>query len=212
MLSLARRPAAPGSSRIEAFLECAGNGRTRFEPVPPGTPGATMPSGTPSGRVFRSAGVLDLASVNQDTVDVVSQGADFPEMRRGLPLPSRRDPECWSSGYEWRAATSGSRRSGASAGAGLGRHRVDQMAGRLEVIDHAFDGFWNTDNYVIWDERGDPIAPGGRNATEVADRRSGRWSLALTAVSFAISGWAWSGYGPIQFVEVSTDGGGTGCR
>ena len=71
----------------EAFLECAGNGRTRFEPLPPGTPWRNDAVGNAAWEGVSLADVLELAGVRPETVDVVSQGADFPEMRRGLPLP-----------------------------------------------------------------------------------------------------------------------------
>ncbi len=81
-----------GSSRIEAFLECAGNGRTRFEPRPPGTPWRNDAVGNAVWEGVPLARALELAGVTPGTVDVVTQGADFPEMRRGLPLIVARDP------------------------------------------------------------------------------------------------------------------------
>ncbi len=149
-----------GSSQVEAFLECAGNGRTRFEPLPPGTPwrndavGNAVWEGVPLGRV------LDLAGVKPGTVDVVTQGADFPEMRRGLPLAVARDPEVllvWGmNGEPLPVAHGGPVRLLVPGWAGIASTKW--LAG-IEVIDRAFDGFWNTDNYVIWDERGDPLRP-----------------------------------------------------
>jgi DMSO/TMAO reductase YedYZ molybdopterin-dependent catalytic subunit len=32
----------------------------------------------------------------------------------------------------------------------------------LEVLDHAFAGFWNADNYVVWTAAGEPVARCGR--------------------------------------------------
>jgi sulfane dehydrogenase subunit SoxC len=76
----------------------------------------------------------------------------------------------------------------------------------IEMVDRAFDGFWNTDNYVIWDERGDPLRP----VAEMPPK-----SVIVTPAAGAtispgparVAGWAWSGFGPIQAVEVSTDAG-----
>ena len=196
-----------GSTRIEAFLECAGNGRTRFEPLPPGTPwrndaiGNALWDGVPLGRV------LDLASVKPGTVDVVTQGADFPEMRRGLPLAVARDPEVlvvWAmNGEPLPIAHGGPVRLLVPGWAGIASTKW--LIG-IEVIDRAFDGFWNTDNYVIWDERGDPLRP----VAEVPPK-----SVIVTPADgetispgpVPISGWAWSGFAPIQTVEVSTDAG-----
>ena len=76
----------------------------------------------------------------------------------------------------------------------------------IEAIDRAFDGFWNTDNYVIWDERGDPLRPVAEMPPKSvivtpADRQEIPPGPELS------SGWAWSGFGPVQTVEVSTDAG-----
>lgn len=196
-----------GASRIEAFLECAGNGRTRFEPIPPGTPwrndavGNAVWEGVPLGRV------LELAGVATGTIDVVTQGADFPEMRRGLPLVVARDPGVrlvWSmNGEPLPVAHGGPVRLLVPGWAGIASTKW--LAG-IEAIDRAFDGVWNTDNYVIWDERGDPLRP----VAEMPPK-----SVFVTPTDgetispgpIAIAGWAWSGFGSIQTVEVSTDAG-----
>src|SRR5215212_7743741 len=143
-----------GSSQVEAFLECAGNGRTRFEPVPPGTPWRNDAVGNAVWEGVPLACVLDLAGVKPGTVDVVTQGADFPEMRRGLPLTVARDPQV----------------------------------------------------LVIWDERGDPLRPVAEMPPKSvivtpADRQK------ISQGSVTVAGWAWSGFGPVQTVEVSIDGG-----
>jgi sulfane dehydrogenase subunit SoxC len=196
-----------GPSLTEAFLECAGNGRTRFEPLPPGTPwrndavGNAVWEGVPLGRV------LELSGVKPGTVDIVTQGADFPEMRRGLPLAVARDPGVllvWGmNGKPLPVAHGGPVRLLVAGWAGIASTKW--LAG-IEAIDRAFDGFWNTDNYVIWDERGDPLRP-------VAEMPPKSVIVAPAAGetkspgSVQITGWAWSGFGPIQTVEVSTDAG-----
>jgi DMSO/TMAO reductase YedYZ molybdopterin-dependent catalytic subunit len=196
-----------GSSRIEAFLECAGNGRARFEPLPPGTPwhndavGNALWNGVPLGRV------LDLAGVKPGSVDVVTQGADFPEMRRGLPLAVARDPEVlivWAmNGEPLPVAHGGPVRLLVPGWAGIASTKW--LVG-IEVIDRAFDGFWNTDNYVIWDERGDPLRPVAEMPPKsvIVAPADGQ---TISPGPVRISGWAWSGFAPIQTVEVSTDAG-----
>jgi DMSO/TMAO reductase YedYZ molybdopterin-dependent catalytic subunit len=196
-----------GSSRLEAFLECAGNGRTRYEPLPPGTPwrndavGNALWEGVPLGHV------LELAGVKPGTVDVVTRGADFPEMRRGLPLVVARNPEVllvWTmNGESLPVAHGGPVRLLVPGWAGIASTKW--LTG-IELIDHAFDGFWNTDNYVIWDERGDPLRP----VTEMPPKSVIVTPAAGEMISpgpFRVAGWAWSGFGAIQTVEVSTDDG-----
>ncbi|MBW3634523.1 MAG: sulfite oxidase [Chloroflexi bacterium] len=196
-----------GSSRIEAFLECAGNGRTRFDPVPPGTPwrndavGNAVWEGVPLGRV------LDLAGIKAGTVDIVAQGADFPEMRRGLPLSVARDPEVlvvWGmNGEPLPVAHGGPMRLLVPGWAGIASTKW--LVG-IEVIDRAFDGFWNADNYVIWDERGDPLRPVAEMPPKsvIVTPAEGQ---SVSSGPTLVAGWAWSGFGPIQAVDVSTNAG-----
>jgi sulfane dehydrogenase subunit SoxC len=196
-----------GWSRIEAFLECAGNGRSRFDPVPPGTPwrndaiGNAVWEGVPLGRV------LDLAGIKAGTVDIVSQGADFPEMRRGLPLSVARDPEVlvvWGmNGEPLPVAHGGPVRLLVPGWAGIASTKW--LVG-IEAIDRAFDGFWNTDNYVIWDERGDPLRPVSEMPPKsvIVTPAEGQ---SVSSGPIVVAGWAWSGFGPIQAVDVSTDAG-----
>jgi DMSO/TMAO reductase YedYZ molybdopterin-dependent catalytic subunit len=76
----------------------------------------------------------------------------------------------------------------------------------IEAIDRAFDGFWNSDNYVIWDERGDPLRPVAEMPPKsVLVTPADGQKISPGPVS--VAGWAWSGYGPVQMVEVSADAG-----
>jgi hypothetical protein len=76
----------------------------------------------------------------------------------------------------------------------------------VEAIDRAFDGFWNTDNYVIWDERGDPLRPVAEMPPKSVIVIPAN-DLKIPPGPIAVAGWAWSGFGSIQTVEVSTDAG-----
>ena len=78
----------------------------------------------------------------------------------------------------------------------------------LTALDRPFDGFWNTDNYVVWDEHGDALRP----VTEMPPKSlivHPEDGARLAAGAVALTGWAWSGYAPIRSVEISTDGGST---
>jgi DMSO/TMAO reductase YedYZ molybdopterin-dependent catalytic subunit len=78
----------------------------------------------------------------------------------------------------------------------------------LEALPRTFDGFWNTDNYVVWDERGVPLRP----VAEMPPKSlivTPRDQLPIQPGEVVVSGWAWSGFGPIRSVEVSTDDGQT---
>ena len=196
-----------GSSQIEAFLECAGNGRTRFEPLPPGTPWRNDAIGNALWDGVSLGHVLELAGVKPETIDIVTQGADFPEMRRGLPLTVARDPGVmlvWGmNGEPLPVAHGGLVRLLVPGWAGIASTKW--LAG-IEAIDRAFDGFWNTENYVIWDERGDPLRPVAEMPPKsvIVTPADGQ---TIAPGPVRIAGWTWSGFGPIQTVDVSTDAG-----
>jgi DMSO/TMAO reductase YedYZ molybdopterin-dependent catalytic subunit len=199
------------SREHEAFLECAGNGRTRFQPLPPGTPWANDAVGNAVWGGVQLATLLEMAGVQPDAVDVVSQGGDFAEMRRGLPISVAMHPETmvvWSmNGEPLPAAHGGPVRLLVPGWAGIASTKW--LVG-LEVLDRPFDGFWNTDNYVFWDASGSALRP----ITEMPPKSliaSPQDGKRVAAGSNIVSGWAWSGYGAIQQVQVSVDAGASWC-
>jgi DMSO/TMAO reductase YedYZ molybdopterin-dependent catalytic subunit len=193
--------------RLEAFLECAGNGRTRFDPLPPGTPWKNDAIGNAVWEGVSLAAILAMAGVQPGTVDIVTQGGDFPEMRRGLPLAVANDPDVlliWAmNGEPLPVAHGGPVRLLVPGWAGIASTK---WLVALEAIDHPFAGFWNTDNYVFWDERGDPLRPVAEMPPKsvIATPDNG---ATLTAGETVIAGWAWSGFAPVHSVEVSTNDG-----
>jgi sulfane dehydrogenase subunit SoxC len=192
---------------LEAFLECAGNGRSRFAPVPPGTPWQNDAVGNAVWEGVALADVLAKAGVLDGAVDVVSQGADFPEMRRALPLSAAFGPEILiatrMNGEPLPLAHGGPARLLVPGWAGIASTK---WLTSLEVMDRPFDGFWNADNYVFWDEDGAPLRPIAEMPPKSIIVTPGDGST-LAAGDIEIAGWAWSGYGAIQRVEVSVDGG-----
>ena len=91
-VSLAALRAMPQRT-VTAVLECAGNGRTGYDPLPEGTPWLYDAAGCAVWEGVPLAALLDRTGVREGAVDLVAQGADFPEMRRGLPLTVARDPD-----------------------------------------------------------------------------------------------------------------------
>lgn len=191
----------------EAFLECAGNGRTRFRPLPPGTPWANDAVGNAVWGGVPLAVLLDMAGVQPDAVDVVSQGGDFAEMRRGLPISVAMHPDTmvvWSmNGEPLPAAHGGPVRLIVPGWAGIASTKW--LVG-LDILDRPFDGFWNTDNYVFWDAFGSALRPIAEMPPKSLISVPADAST-ISAGSITVSGWAWSGYGNIQQVQVSVDGG-----
>jgi sulfane dehydrogenase subunit SoxC len=193
--------------RLTAFLECAGNGRTRFAPVPDGTPWRNDAVGNAVWEGVSLATMLDLAGVREGAVDVVTQGADFPAMRRGLPLAVARDPDTLlvlrMNGEPLPVAHGGPVRLLVPGWAGIASTKW--LVG-LEIIDRAFDGFWNTDNYVYWAADGTALRP----VTEMPVKSvisAPRADTVLAPGPVTIAGYAWSGHGAIARVDISLDGG-----
>lgn len=204
--SLADLQAMPQRT-LTSFLECAGNGRTRFSPVPEGTPWRNDACGTAIWEGVPLVDVLALAGVKPGAVDLVAQGGDFPEMQRGLPFSVARDPDTLlvlrMNGQPLPVAHGAPVRLLTPGWAGIASTKW--LVG-LTVLDRAFAGHWNADNYVYWAEDRTALRPveemGVKSviASPQADER-------LAQGATTVTGYAWSGYGEIATVEVSTDGG-----
>lgn len=208
VLSLADLQAMPQRS-VTAVLECAGNGRTGFDPVPEGTPWRYDAAGCAVWEGVPLAALLELTGVCEDTIDVVTQGGDFPEMRRGLPLSVARDSDTLvvlaMNGEPLPIAHGGPARLLAPGWAGIASTKW--LVG-LEALDRAFDGFWNTDNYVVWSAEGEPLRPVAEMPVRsvISAPEDG---AVVPAGPLRVSGYAWSGYGAIRRIEISADNGAT---
>ena len=208
ILSLRELHALPRRT-LTAFLECAGNGRTRFAPVPEGTPWRNDAVGNAEWEGAPLAAVLDLAGVPDGAVDLVCQGGDFPEMRRGLPLAVARDPETllvWGmNGAPLPVAHGGPVRLLVPGWAGIASTKW--LVG-LEILDRPFAGYWNAEQYVFWTAAGEPVRPIREMPVKsvIASPAAG---ADVRAGPQVVAGYAWSGFGAIRRVEVSTDGGAT---
>lgn len=194
---------------ISAFLECSGNSRSRFEPQADGTQWGNTAIGNAEWIGTPLAAVLELAGVQEGTVDIVCQGGDFPEMQRGLPLTKALDPNTllvWSMNGEPVPAPNGGPVRLLVPGWG-GIASIKWIVG-LEAIDQPFQGPFNTESYVIINEEDQILLP-----VTVMPVKSAIMDplpdAELAAGPVTIGGYAWSGYGAIERVEVSTDGGET---
>jgi DMSO/TMAO reductase YedYZ molybdopterin-dependent catalytic subunit len=207
-LTLADLEAMP-QRELTAFLECAGNSRTRFEPRPEGTPWRDDAVGTATWEGVPLAHLLDLAGARPEGVDLVAQGGDMPSMQRGLPMAVAREPDVVvalrMNGAPLLPAHGFPARLFVPGWAGIASTK---WLTRLTVLDHPFAGFWNADNYVFWSEDGEPL----RTVREMPPKAlllTPRDGQTVAAGEVAVVGHAWSGYGAIRMVEVSVDGGET---
>ncbi len=195
------------SRTITAFLECSGNSRGRFDPQADGTQWGNGAIGNVEWTGVSLIDILDLAGLQDGAVDVVSQGGDFPEMQRGLPVEMAYDPDVmlvWQmNGADLPAPNGGPVRLLVPGWGGIASTKW--IVG-LEVIDHPFQGSFNTESYVIINEDGTVLRP-VREMPVKSAITSIAPGAALTAGEQTIGGFAWSGYAGIATVEVSVDGG-----
>ncbi len=196
---------------ITAFLECSGNSRGRFPAMPQRTEGTQWGNGAIGNAEWMGvslADILDMAGIQQGAIDVVSQGGDFPEMQRGLPLEFASDPDVmlvWEMNGEPLPAPNGGPVRLLVPGWG-GIASTKWIVG-LEVIDRPFDGHYNSESYVFIDENGAVYRPVMQQPVKSVIT-SPAPDVQVTAGPVTINGFAWSGYAGIARVEVSTDDGG----
>jgi DMSO/TMAO reductase YedYZ molybdopterin-dependent catalytic subunit len=195
---------------ITAFLECSGNSRSRFLDEPETVEGTQWPNGGIGNAEWTGVSlidVLDMAGVQEGAVDVVSQGGDFPEMQRGLPIEMAFDPDVmlvWQmNGEDLPAPNGGPVRLLVPGWGGIASTKW--IVG-LEVIDHPFAGHYNTESYVIINEDGTILRP-VREMPVKSVITTPVPNAELSAGEMTVSGFAWSGYAGIDSVVVSIDGG-----
>jgi DMSO/TMAO reductase YedYZ molybdopterin-dependent catalytic subunit len=188
------------------WLECAGNSRTRFDPPAEGNPWS---DGAVSNAAFTGTplrGLLELAGVQDRAVEVVTTGADSPEFQRGLPLGVALRPEvllAWQINGQPIPMPNG----------GPVRLIVPRWAGiasvkwpiHLQLVDRAFEGYYNHERYVYVDADGARHGP----VRQMPVKAVIAWpteSAVLPPGRHRVFGYAWSGSGPITSVEVSLEG------
>ena len=203
-LDLAGLRALPSQTQ-EVWLECAGNSRRRFDP--PGE-GNQWDDQAVSNAVFTGVplrAVLEQVGVEDDAIEVVATGYDAASFQRGLPLDVALSPEVlvafemngepipWPNG-------------------GPARLIVPRWAGiasvkwpaRIELVNTPFQGHFNAERYIMVDADGRTL----RTVREMPVKSVIAWpgeGETLRAGPHTVFGFAWSGLGQIDRVDVSTD-------
>lgn len=195
------------SQTFTAFLECSGNSRGFFEPNASGTQWGNTAVGNAEWVGTQLGAILDMAGVQPGAVDIVSQGGDFPEMQRGLPIEVAMAPDTmvvWQMNGEGLPVVHGGPVRLFVPGWG-GIASTKWLIG-IDVIDHVFAGKLNSDSYTIITEFEQHIRP-VREMPVKAVITAPTNGAQINAGQQTIAGYAWSGYGGIRAVEVSTDSG-----
>jgi sulfane dehydrogenase subunit SoxC len=219
-IDLAALRSMPRTTRRVTF-ECAGNGRARLSPRPISQPWLTEAVGTAEWTGVPLAAVLREAGVLPGAVDVAFTGADHgiergveQDYSRGLRLADAMDGEVLLAD-EMNGAPLPPQHGAPVRLVAPGWYGMAQVKWlqRVTVLDRPFDGFQNATAYRFkqGDEAGEPVTrilpralmvppgfPDFMSRIRIVDRGA-----------HTLRGRAWSGWGPIARVEVSTNGGET---
>ncbi|MEA2419461.1 MAG: hypothetical protein QOE60_1667, partial [Thermoleophilaceae bacterium] len=199
-------------------FECAGNGRALLQPRPISQPWLTEAVGTAEWAGTPLAPLLAEAGVGDGAVEALFTGLDYgmeggtaQAYERSLPLADLDEallvyemngaPLPPQHGFPLRLVVPG----------WYGMTNVKWLA-RITLLEEPFDGYQNAVAYRIYDADGEPGDPVGRMLPRslmvppgVPDFMTRERFLAPGPVT--LRGRAWSGHGPVERVEVSTDGG-----
>jgi DMSO/TMAO reductase YedYZ molybdopterin-dependent catalytic subunit len=219
-IDLATLKAMPATT-VRSTMECAGNGRARLEPRPVSQPWLVEAVGTAEWTGVPLRDLLTAAGVRPEAVDVVFTGADHgvergveQDYQRKLSVADALDPDVLVAyamngaplapqhGFPVRLLVPG----------WYGMTNVKWLT-RIDVLDHAFDGFQQK-AYVVRqspDEPGEPITRIAPRALTIPPgfpdfMTRGR---VVRPGLVTLEGRAWSGRAPVTAVEVSVDGGAT---
>lgn len=206
----------------QAMLECAGAGRTAFEPLPRGTTWSrTGGMGCPRWTGVRLSDVLRLAGVRGSARHVAFAGADFgqvataPRVIRSIPIAKAMEAHTMVAiginggdlpavhGYPMRSMVPG----------WVGSASIKWL-NSIELLEAPFKGTYMDDSYRM---PRTPVPSGSRMPADAVSTED--WPVKSMIVSpypgsrhkvgssVAFYGYAWVGEGRIRGVEVSFDGG-----
>jgi len=204
---------------LAVTLECAGNGRSRMTPKPPGVEWRFGAAGTARFTGVPLAAVLERAAARPEAAVVVLTGADSGEVATGrsepfaraLSVADARDPDlllAWEMNGEPLTAEHGRPLRAVVPG----RYAVDSVKWLTEVRLQAepFRGFYQEEHYRFRGEAGTPEgAAVGRLRVRALIGRPADGGTVAAGTPVEVAGTAWSGGGAVTSVEVSADGGAT---
>ncbi len=203
-------------------MECAGNGRARFDPMPASQPWLLEAVGTARWRGVPLRGVLEEAGLAGGAVEVLFTGLDRgveggveQSYQRSLTVAeAMRDdvllvhemngaPLLPQHGFPLRLVVPG----------WYGMTNVKWLS-TVTVLDRPFDGYQQDHSYRLRADEQDPGTPLTRMLPRALMVPPGipeflTRERILAPGEHVLQGRAWSGHAPIAAVEVSVDGGGT---
>lgn len=208
--------------RVElvSVLECAGNGRSFYEPRVAGTQWAFGSVGNGRWTGVRLRDVLQKAGIQSSAREILLDGADvplgkMPDFQRSVTTAKALHPDTLLA-YEMNGQTLPVEHGFPLrvVAPGWASDSWVKWLQHIEVLDHEFDGFWMKSAYRHPPR---PVEPGTAvNAADmvpVTDLNVKSVIASPTAWarpgSVRVQGAAWSNSSPVAKVAVSTDGGKT---
>lgn len=206
------------SRTLTITMECAGNGRTSFQPPADGEPWQYGAVSTAEWTGVSLRDVLALVEPKSSAREVLIQGADSGHVgavgktltyERSMTVEQAQNPDVLLAyamngealpvehGFPVRLIVSG----------WYGMASVKWVR-TIRVLEQPFSGFYQVDRYIMaHPERGETTKT-PLTAIEVrAQLTSHQDGAVIAAGSQMLRGLAWSGHAPISQVEVSVDGG-----
>jgi DMSO/TMAO reductase YedYZ molybdopterin-dependent catalytic subunit len=209
-VDLAALKALPAVTQ-ELWLECAGNSRKRWSPPGEGNQWDDQAISNARFTGVPLVTLLDQAGIEPDAVEVVFSGYDRDAQgtpfQRSLPLDVARDESVLlayaMNGEAIPAPNGGPVRLVVPRWAGIASVKWPE---RIEVVSEPFRGYYNAQRYILIDDRGENYGI----VREMPVKSIMAWpneGEQLGTGTHRVFGFAWSGYAPIERVEVSTDNG-----
>ncbi len=210
---------------VRVTMECAGNGRARLLPRPISQPWLVEAVGTAEWTGVRLRDLLTRAGVGADAVEAVFTGADHgvergveQDYQRSLPIAEALAPDVLLAyemnglalpvqhGFPLRLVVPG----------WYGMAQVKWLTG-IELVGEAFTGYQQAVAYRLRqqpDDPGEPVTRIGPRALVIPPGFPDFMSRTriVAAGAILLAGRAWSGRAPVEWVEVSTDGGRSWAR
>jgi len=182
---------------LPVTLECAGNGRSMFEPRIDGEPWGLGAVSTAEWTGLALSEILDRAVLRPSATHLIFRGADGFERGLALGIPvllafaMNGQPLPANHGFPLRTIVPGW-----YAVTGV------KWLTDIEVTDKPFGGYFQVERYVF--DRDTPVTR-MRVRSLITEPEDG---ATLDVGELTIAGLAWSGSGPVERVDVSVDGGG----
>ena len=196
------------SRSVDILLECAGNGRGRFNPPATGTQWGQGAASVAEWTGVPLRTVLELAGMRPNTVHVVAQGGDTAAVTRGLPTDYALRPDtllAWAMNGETLPVQHGFPLRLVVPN-WIGVASIKWLT-RLTASSVPLEGQYQTVNYMVYREGEAPFPASLQPVKSVVARPTA--GAALGGGPVLVSGFAWSGAGKIAKVELSADGGQT---